>query len=150
MRKFLFLAVVALSVTSCAGSPWVITASSDKATRSDRVVTQAPSDSVLLGDQEVDFRVDRDKIDVRRYEGSFRSLYFLVEKNDIEIYNLVITFENGERQNIETRLVFNEGSRSRTIDLNGGDRRITSIEFTYKTVGARQEGKARVAVYGVT
>ena len=150
MKQILLLAAVALAVTACAGTPWVITASSDRAARPERTVTQPPSESVLLGDQEVDFKVDRDKIEVRRYEGSFRSLFFLVEKNDIEIFNLVIVFENGERQNIDTRLIFNEGSRSRMIDLNGGERRIKSIQFTYKTVGAREEGKARVAVYGVT
>jgi hypothetical protein len=150
MKKILFLAVIALSVTSCLGTPWVITASSDRGARTEQAATPAPDNSVLLGDQEVDFRVDRDKMDVRRYEGSFRSLYFLVENNDIEIFNLVIVFGNGERQNIDTRLIFNEGSRSRVIDLNGGERRIESIQFTYKTVGDRHEGKARVAVYGVT
>jgi hypothetical protein len=142
MKKILFLAVIALSVTSCAGTPWFITASS-------RNVSGAPRDSVLLGEQEVDFRVDHDKIDVQRHEGSFRALFFQVEKNDIELFNLVVTFENGERQEIETRLIFNEGSRSRLIDLDGRERRIKSIQFTYRTVGTWQEGKARVVVYGV-
>lgn len=141
MRRILFLAAVALSVTSCVGTPRFITAS--------RTERQAPRDSVLLGEREVDFKVDHDKIDVNRYEGSFRSLFFLVEMNDIEIFNLVVAFENGERQGIETRLVFNEGSRSRQIDLNGGERRIKSIQFTYRTVGTWQEGRARVVVYGV-
>jgi hypothetical protein len=150
MKQIMLLAVVALSVTACVGTPWVITASSDGAARPERTATRAPNNSVLLGEQEVDFRVDRDKIDVRRYEGSFRSLFFLVEKNDIELFDLVVVFENGERQNIDTRLIFNEGSRSRMIDLNGGERRIKSIQFTYRTVGSRHEGKARVAVYGVT
>jgi hypothetical protein len=47
------------------------------------------------------------------------------------------------------RLIFNEGSRSRLIDLNGRERRINSIQFTYRTLGSWQEGKARVVVYGV-
>jgi hypothetical protein len=149
IKKILFLAVVALSVTACVGTPWVITASSDRAARPERNVSQAPNDSVLLGEQDVDFKVDHDKINVRGYEGSFRSLFFLVEKNDIELFDLVVVFENGDRQRIDTRLVFNEGSRSRLIDLNGGERRIKSIQFTYRTVGTWAEGKARVAVYGV-
>jgi hypothetical protein len=151
MRKILFLAAVALSVTSCVGTPWVITASSDRnaQARTERPASEAPRDSVLLGEQEVDFKVDHDKIDVKRHEGSFRSLFFQVEKNDIELFNLLVVYENGERQGIETRLIFNEGSRSRLIDLNGGERRIKSIQFTYRTVGTWQEGKARVVVYGV-
>jgi len=72
-----------------------------------------------------------------------------VEKNDIELFDLVVDFGNGQRQSINTRLVFNEGSRSRQIDLDGRERRIRSIQFTYKTVGSWQEGRARVAVYGV-
>jgi hypothetical protein len=103
----------------------------------------------MLGEQEVDYRVDHDTIAVGNHEGSFRALYFVVEKNDIELFNLVIDFGNGEKQAMNTRLVFNEGSRSRLIDLNGRERRIKSIQFTYKTVGTWQEGKARVVVYGV-
>jgi hypothetical protein len=150
MKKILFLAVVALSVTSCAGSPWFITASSNRAQSPDRNASRPPKDSVLLGGQDVDFKVDHDRIDVQRHEGSFRALFFQVEKNDIELFDLVITFENGDRQKIDSRLVFKEGSRSRLIDLDGTERRIKSIQFTYKTVGSWQDGKARVDVYGVT
>lgn len=147
MRKILFLAAVALSVTACAGTPWFVSVSSDRSGHSDRPAP--PRDSVMLGEQEVDFKVDHDTIAVRDYQGSFGSLFFVVEKNDIELFNLVIDFGNGEKQSVNTRLVFNEGSRSRLIDLNGRDRRIKSIQFTYKTVGTWQEGKARVVVYGV-
>ena len=149
MRKILFLAAVALSVTSCVGTPWTTTASSDRNTQARAEGSQPPRDSVLLGEQDVDFKVDHDKIDVKRHNGSFRSLFFLVEKNDMELFNLVVIYENGERQGIETRLTFNEGSRSRLIDLVGGERRIKSIQFTYRTIGTWQEGKARVVVYGV-
>ena len=147
--------VVALSVTSCAGTPWVITASSqrnaqsDRTERPDRNANRAPRDSVLLGQQDVDFKVDHDTINVRNHEGSFRALYFSVEENDIELFNLVVDFGNGEKQMINSRLIFREGSRSRLIDLNGRDRRIKSIQFTYKTVGTWRGGKARVVVYGV-
>jgi hypothetical protein len=153
MRKILFLAAVALSVAACAGAPWVVTASSDRSSHSDRPPRSdrpaPPRDSVMLGEQEVDYRVDHDTIAVRNHEGSFRALFLVVEKNDIELFNLVIDFGNGEKQVVDTRLVFNEGSRSRLIDLNGRERKIRSIQFTYKTVGTWQEGKARVAVYGV-
>jgi hypothetical protein len=151
MGKICLLAVLALAMTSCAGMPWVVTASSeggsDRNARSER--NAPPRDSVMLGEQEVDYRVDHDTINVGNHEGSFRALYFVVEKNDIELFNVVIDFGNGETQAIDTRLVFNEGSRSRLIDLNGQERRIRSIQFTYKTVGSWQEGKARVIVYGV-
>jgi hypothetical protein len=155
MRKLLFLGTVALALTSCMGMPLVLTVSSDRAARSDRPASadrpapQAPQNSFLLGEQEVDFKADRDTINVRDHEGAFRSLYFIVEKNDLELFNLVILFANGQKQEFGTRLLFNEGSRSRLLDLEGRERRIKSIQFFYRTVGAKWEGKARVIVYGV-
>jgi len=131
MRKFLLLAVVAALVSSCTTVP------------------PAPTQSVLLGERVVSFKADHDTIAVGNYEGAFKSLFFKVEKNDIELFNLVIVYGNGEKQKLETRLIFNQGSRSRMINLNAGKRRIKTIQFTYKTVGTWQDGKARVVVYGV-
>jgi hypothetical protein len=153
MGKTYLVAAMAMSMVACAGTPWVITASSDRSAASDRPAhverTVPPRDSVMLGEQDVDFNVDHDSIDVGGRAGSFRALYFVVENNDIELFNIVVDFGNGERQSINSRLVFNQGSRSRQIDLEGRDRRIKSIRFTYKTVGAWQDGKAHVSVYGV-
>ena len=137
MKKLLLLAPAALAValtlslSACATGPG------------------APKDSVVLGERAVNFKADHDVIGVGGYEGTFRSLYFVVEKNSIEIFNVVVTFGNGEKQRLETRLVFNEGSRSRTIPFDGGKRHIKTISFTYKTVGQWENGRARVVVFGV-
>jgi hypothetical protein len=56
---------------------------------------------------------------------------------------------NGERERLDTRLIFDAGSRSRLLDLQGGQRRIRSIQFTYRTLGDWQDGRARIMVYGV-
>ena len=130
MRKILLLAAFAMSVISC-------------------VTMAAPADRVMLGERVVNFKADHDVIEVGTYEGFFRSLYFAVEKNDVEIFNIVVVYGNGERERIDTRLVFREGSRSRMVDLAGGKRRIRSIQFTYRTVGTWLDGRARVVVYGV-
>ncbi|HYW85073.1 MAG TPA: hypothetical protein VFB30_17560 [Spirochaetia bacterium] len=131
MRKLILLAVVAVSMASCMTAP------------------PAPKDNVLLGERVVNFKADHDTIAVGNYEGSFRSLFFKVEKNDVELFNLVIIYGNGDKQRLETRLIFKEGSRSRLIDFDGGKRRIRTISFTYKTVGNWEDGRARVVVYGV-
>jgi hypothetical protein len=141
MRKFLLLAAAALLMSSCATVP--------KPAPAGKNAPSDQKDSVLLGEREVNFKADHDTISVGNYEGSFRSLSFRVEKNDIELYNLVITYGNGEKQRLETRLVFKEGSRSRRIDFAGGKRKVASIQFTYKTVGSWKDGKARVVVYGM-
>lgn len=108
-----------------------------------------PKDAVLLGERTVDFHATHDVISVGRYEGAFRDIAFWVERNNIEIFGLVVTYENGERQNIDTRLIFDAGTRSRTIHVEGERRRIRSIAFTFKTVGIWLFGKARVVVYGL-
>ncbi len=142
MRKILLLAAVALSLSACGTIPPAVAGA------------PAPKDNVLLGERVVNFKADHDTIVVGNYEGtfregSFRSLFFKVEKNDIELFNLVILYGNGETQRLETRLIFKEGSRSRLIDFANGKRRIKTIQFTYKTVGTWQDGRARVVVYGV-
>jgi len=112
-------------------------------------MTVMPTDRVLLGERVVNFRGDHDVVQVGRYEGNFHSMVVVVEKNDVEIFNIVVVYGNGEREKFGTRLVFREGSRSRDLQFAGGQRKIRTIEFTYKTVGNWQDGRARVLVYGV-
>ncbi|HTP58160.1 MAG TPA: hypothetical protein VMM82_04530 [Spirochaetia bacterium] len=140
MKKLFLLAAAAIVIGACTTVPPAKPAPPAR---------NESRDAVLLGEREVNFKADHDTIAVGAYEGSFRSLSFRVEKNDIELFNLVIVYGNGEKQRLETRLVFREGSRSRLITFAGGKRRIKEIQFTYKTVGTWQEGKARVVVYGV-
>jgi hypothetical protein len=132
MKKILVLAVFALSLTGCFSFQ-----------------IGPPMGSVVLGERTVDFKADHDVINVGTDEGLFRALYFIVEQSDIELFNLLIVYRSGEREMFDTRLIFREGSRSRMVDLRGGKRVIESVQFTYRTVGERQEGKARVVVYGV-
>jgi hypothetical protein len=136
MKKLLVLAAFAMSLSACF-------------TLTPRPPLTPPANSVALGERTVDFRADHDEINVGNADGLFRSLYFVVEKNDIELLNLTIVYGNGEREKIDMRLMFNEGSRSRLVDLQGGKRRIQSIQFNYRTVGTWQDGKAHVIVYGV-
>jgi hypothetical protein len=110
---------------------------------------EMPRDSVILGERTVDFHADHDVIAVGSYEGWFKSIGFWVEKNNIEMFDLVVTYGNGEREKLGTRLIFDAGTRSRMIALEGGKRRIKSIAFTFKTVGSWFGGRARVVVFGV-
>ena len=108
-----------------------------------------PRDSVVLGERTVDFHGDHDVIPVGDYQGWFKDIGFWVEKNNIEVFNLEVTYGDGQRQRFETRLIFDQGTRSRLIHLEGEKRRIRSISFTFKTVGTWMEGRARVVVFGV-
>jgi hypothetical protein len=108
----------------------------------------AGAEFVLLGEKEVNFLVDRDDLVVGLKDGMFRRLRFEVEKNDLEMLQVIVTFGNGKTETVPVRHVFKEGSRSRVIDLPGQKRIIRKITFLYKTAGSLREGRALIRVYG--
>lgn len=101
----------------------------------------------LLGTRQVNYRGDHDVIAVTAREGWFRAIKIEVDDGNLEMWNIRVVFANGESFSPETRLVFREDSRSRTIDLPGGRRVISRVEFHYRSRGNR--GRAEVRLYGV-
>lgn len=146
MRKVLLLASVSILCMSCVAVPPGRPGAPGPGGPARAAI---PANAVALGEKTVAFKADRDVIPVRGYEGRFKSLFFVVEDNDIELFDLVVTFASGEKESLPTRAVFREGSRSRSIVFHGGERRIRAIEFRYRTIGSWAEGRARVVVYGV-
>ena len=104
---------------------------------------------MLLGECRVDFHANHDVIPVGAYDGWFKDIVFWVERNNIEIINFVVTYGNGKSERFDTRFVFDAGTRSRLLHLQGGMRHIKNIAFSFRTVGDWLEGRARVVVYGV-
>lgn len=100
-----------------------------------------------LGARDVDFRGDHDRIEVGRSEGRFKELQIRVKGAPIEITNMVVTFGNDEKLNLNLRHRFAEGSGARSIDLPGDRRAIKRIDFNYRSI-SRRGGKGRVEVYG--
>jgi hypothetical protein len=112
-------------------------------------LTTADAKPTPLGTKEVNFLAESDVILVGLREGRFSKLLFEVEKNDLEMFRVVVTYGNGVDDTIPVRHIFREGSRSRLIDLPGGKRIIRKIVFFYKTVGAAREGRALIRVFGL-
>ena len=106
---------------------------------------QGPGRWESLGQSEVDFKNDHDKIDVGRSEGRFKQLQIRVKDAPIEINKMVVTFANDETFTPKIRHRFSEGKGSRVIDLPGNRRVIKRIDFEYKSV-SRREGKGTVEV----
>ncbi len=100
-----------------------------------------------LGEREVDFKGDHDRIEVGRSEGRFRQLQIRVKDAPIEISNMVVTFANNQKFSPQIRHRFAEGTGIRVIDLPGERRAIKSIDFKYRSIN-RREGKGTVEVYG--
>ena len=100
----------------------------------------------LLGEQTIQGRVDRDRIDVGRYEGRFSKLTLVVHDSDLELLDFKITF--GDRTTYEPRTnhYFREGQRTRVIDLPPNENIIRSIDLKYRNLPGG--GRARVQVWG--
>jgi hypothetical protein len=84
----------------------------------------------LLGEQKVNFGVDRDIIRVGRREGKFRAIKLRVADNDIEMLDLKVIYANGAPDDIRLRQKMRKNSETRTIDLKGNTRVIREIQLT--------------------
>ena len=59
-----------------------------------------------LGSRNIDFKTDTDTIAVGAKEGRFTALKFDIDRANIEMYNIVVTFGNGEKFSPQTRIHF--------------------------------------------
>jgi hypothetical protein len=110
-------------------------------------VIRAGSEWFFLEDKKVGFGVDHDVIHFGNWKDDVRQLKIKVTDGPLKMYNMKIHFDNGNVQNVELRNRFTQGSESRVIDLDGGLRHLTKIEFWYETKGFIR-GKSRIAVWG--
>ena len=99
-----------------------------------------------LGEAWVNGGSDRDRIHVGRDDGRFRAIRLKAEHSALELYDVEITFGDGEKFTPNTRVVFNEGQWSRVLDLPGNARVIKNIEFRYGNLPGG--GKAQLEVWG--
>ncbi|MBZ0134973.1 MAG: hypothetical protein K8I27_01210 [Planctomycetes bacterium] len=100
----------------------------------------------LLGSREVNFGADKDTIEVTASEGRFTAIVLGVVEGDLEMWNIKVAFGNGEDFSPELRANFDSKSRSRVIDLPGGNRVIKKVTFFYKSKFS--EGRATVKLHG--
>lgn len=109
--------------------------------------TVKAGDWFFLEDKKVGFGVDHDVIHFGNWKDDVRQIKLRVTDGPLKMYSMKIYFDNGSVQNVELRNRFAQGSESRVIDMDGGLRHLSKIEFWYETKGFAR-GKARVAVWG--
>ena len=100
-----------------------------------------------LGTKTVNYRLDKDVLDVQLRDGRFQQLKFVVRGGALNMYKVVVHFENGGQQEIEPRHNFAARSSSRIVDLKGNNRLIEKISFWYDTVNSSNR-KAKLTVLG--
>ena len=100
----------------------------------------------FLGERDVEFGPDRDRLYIGRNMGRFTEIQVRVNGAAVEINDMVVTFDNGEIFTPSLRRHFDGSSLSRAIDLPGGRRYIQHIDLDYRSL-SRRDGRAIVAVY---
>lgn len=102
---------------------------------------------VLLGHKRIEGRADNDRIDLGPRAGAFRALQFRVEGGDVRFDRVLVTYGNGQTDQISVRSEIPSGGRSRAIDLPGDRRVISSIAMWYSKFSRRR--RPTVKVYGM-
>ena len=101
----------------------------------------------LLGTVSANHSADHDEIVVRGPHDYFRKLKFKVTDAPVNIQRMIVTYDDGAPENINTRFTIPKGGESRIIDLRGGKRKLRSVQFWYDTKGILN-GKADVTLFG--
>lgn len=100
----------------------------------------------LIGQKEVNFGPDWDVLKVNGND-IFKEVKIKVTDAGINMIDMNIYFDNGDKMNVAIKKNFNKGEESRIIDLPGNNRRIDRFEFLYDTKGLLR-GKANILVFG--
>lgn len=86
---------------------------------------------VFLGDRHVDGKADRDNIEVKPEEGTFRAIQFRVDGGLVRFTQVIIHFRDRSHEQLDIRADVRSGERTRAIDLPGRRRSIQSVEMWY-------------------
>ena len=106
---------------------------------------------ILLGEQTVGFRVDRDVIRIGQAEDwfrtrSFRTLHFVADRNDVHMMALRLVYLNGYAEDFRVDRLIRDGE-DMPVDLRGERSFIRQIEMVYRSRPS-YEGRAIIKVYG--
>ena len=108
-------------------------------------------DWVLLGEQRVGFRVDRDAINVSHGEDwyrerRFRQLRFVADRNDVHMMSIRLVYFNGFGEDFRVDRLIRDG-QDLALDLRGERGYIRRIEMTYRS-RPDFRGEAVIRVFG--
>jgi len=108
----------------------------------------SPGEWRLIGRTQADHGADHDVIIVQGPYDNFRKIKFKVTDAPLNMDRMIVTYDNGARDEMAIRENIPQGGESRALDMKGvGKRSLRKIEFWYDTKGFLK-GKADVTVFG--
>jgi len=109
----------------------------------------SPGSWRIIGTTHASHSANHDALVVKGPFDDFRKIKFKVTDAPLNMYHMVVTYENGQPDRIDVRQNIPKGGESRVIDLKGrGTRRIRKIEYWYESKGLLN-GTADVTVFGM-
>jgi len=111
-------------------------------------IVRRPVPWSYLGQATVSGSRDHDRIGIGRNEGRFQSIQLRVAGAPVEFHRVVVNYANGTHEEVEVRDRISAGGQTRAIDLRGGDRVISSVDFFYGKGYWRTGAQPRVSLYG--
>lgn len=100
-----------------------------------------------IGSKEVDYNLDHDTMNITAWKGDLRRIRIGVSRAPVRFVRIVLTYGNGNTQEISIRSLIRPGGFSRSIDLRGRERVLNKVEFWYQSASLRRQ-KAVVTLYG--
>lgn len=80
-----------------------------------------------------------------KHDGRFTSVMLVVENAPVEMFDVIVTFGDGEQFRPGTRVTFGPNSTTREIGLPGGARVIRRVDFTFANIPG--DGRAKVELW---
>jgi hypothetical protein len=106
---------------------------------------------VLLGERQVNFRAERDVINIGQAEDwwrdrGFRRLHLIAERSDIHLMSVRLVYMNGFSEDFNVDRLLRDG-QDQPIDLRGERKYLQRIELIYRSRPSF-EGRAIMKVFG--
>lgn len=141
MKKVLLIGVLAF-----AGSYFVANAQTKDKTHA--VMVSDTKGWHKIGETTVSFTKEREEVVVVGSD-RFASIKFKVTDAPIQLMDLEVYFESGDKQVIKVNTSIKAPGESRLIEIKGGERDLKKIVFVYKTLPNRKDDKAHVEIWGL-
>ena len=101
-----------------------------------------------IGIVTVNFRTVNDEVSVLESD-RYSSVKFSVTDVPLDIIDLEVFYETGDKQDIKVNLSLTATGESQAIELTGGERKLTKISFMYKPVQDQKNKKAVIELWGL-
>ena len=101
-----------------------------------------------IGNQTLLFKSDSDTIKIKKNDVACYKLMLKVGNKSITVSDVTITFDDGSAQKVALNERIKPGDASSVIEIDGGAKKIATVEFNYEPTNGQSNGRAFVTLMG--